>query len=175
MTHTDPFRPRFNSVLAIGIIVLLLILAIVKMAKGEEICIPCIIQIESSGNPNAYNEKSGAIGLMQITKTCLEDFNDWSWRITDNEGRNPLPIKEPPRYNMGDMYNPSKNVEVGTWYLNRIKNHYLKGKGTIEDILICYNWGYGNWRKWKAGKVKLPRETRNYIKRYKQLTKGRAR
>jgi len=130
--------------------------------------ISCIIATESSGNPSAFNKNSGAIGLMQITNSALDDFNKWSWVTTDSKGENPLPVSDPPRYNLGDMYNPSKNVEVGTWYLWHISNRYLKGKGTLEDILICYNFGYGNWRKYKAGKKQLPSETKNYIKKIKR-------
>ncbi len=43
--------------------------------EGIEIDINKIIMIESSGNPHAYNEKSGAIGLTQITSVVLEEYN----------------------------------------------------------------------------------------------------
>lgn len=32
--------------------------------------IDAIIQVESRGNPNAYNKSSGATGAMQIKKNC---------------------------------------------------------------------------------------------------------
>ena len=37
MTHLDPFKPRFNPALAIGIIVALLVLARWNCARGEEL------------------------------------------------------------------------------------------------------------------------------------------
>ena len=46
--------------------------------SGIEINISTIIQIESSGNPNAYNPRSGCIGLMQISpKGALADWNKY--------------------------------------------------------------------------------------------------
>ena len=42
---------------------------------------------------------------------------------------------------------------------------------TIENRLICYNWGIGNLRKKVRNRSNyLPKETINYIKKYKSQT-----
>ena len=147
----------------IPLITILFFLSVVATACAEEIDINIIIQIESSGNPNAYNEKSGAIGLMQITSIVVDEWNNgWGFE-----------------YNVGDLYNPRINVRLGKWYLLRIKEHYLphyKIPVTIENILASYNWGIGNVVKWhkKGGKFKdLPKETQQYIKKYNKEEKKR--
>ena len=39
--------------------------------------IDAIIQVESRGNPNAYNKTSGATGAMQIKKIVVDDCNEY--------------------------------------------------------------------------------------------------
>ena len=137
---------------------MIFILALAIDACAQEIDTNVIIQIESGGDPNAVSfagAKNGR-GLMQISEIVLKEYNQVNkTNIT-----------------VDSLYNPGFNKEVGTWYLLRIFNRYLKCNGTTEDILICYNWGYGNWRKWnKAGRQwgKLPTETQNYISKYKRI------
>ena len=55
--------------------IILVSVAWVVLAHAEKVNINAIIQIESGGDPNAYNENSGAKGLMQITTPCLHDYN----------------------------------------------------------------------------------------------------
>ncbi len=126
--------------------------------EGAEVDIATVIQIESSGNPNAYNAKSGAIGLMQITPICYKDWEQYqSWKHN-----NPNVI----------MFNPEWNKIIGTWYLNTRIPQMLKAfkiKDTVEARLACYNAGIGVYKAYKEGKRKLPRETINYINKYHKL------
>ena len=113
-----------------------------------------IKMIESSGNPNAYNEKTEAIGLYQITPVCLKEWNNYH-------------PKE--HYTKNDLYNPEINEKIAKWYLNIRIPEMLKYYGykiTVENIIICYDWGIGNFIKWKKGKKKLPEETKNYLREY---------
>jgi hypothetical protein len=149
-----------------------------------EVDISAIISIESSGDPYAYNKGSGCIGLMQINpKGALADWNESSGR-TNAEYFMPAGHYPPMAfstsfkiYNAGDMYDPVKNVEVGTWYITEKIPQYLKSYGikdTIEHRILAYNWGIGKLRKWyKAGSnyKDLPKESRDYIKKYRRLTK----
>ena len=131
--------------------------------------IPIIIHIESSNNPNAIS-KTDCIGLMQISPIVLKEWNEQKSPPSIIDTKNNIYHIEP-HFLKEALFNPDINIAIGTWYLKRIWFHYLKGKGTIKDMLICYNFGYGNWLKYKQGKVKLPKETRNYIKRYYHLAK----
>ena len=95
------------------------VLLMVRFVYADEIddIIPAIIQIESSGNPNAISH-CGAVGLMQITPIVLQEFN--------------LKTKHAYPLSMTDMLSPEWNKFVGTWYLRRLRDYYLK------DIAIAY-------------------------------------
>ena len=141
------------------IIIALLLLLWVRLGRAEEICIPCIIEIESGNNPDAYNPKSQARGLMQITPACLKEFVEFNNVIYAD-----------PDY----LFNPAFNIKVAQWYLNRIRDHYCKVWNippTIDHILIGYRDGVKNLKKYIEGKRKLGKEMKIYLKKYHQLTK----
>lgn len=134
--------------------------ALIGQAHAVEIDIDKIIQIESSGNPDAYNSRSGCIGLMQINpKAALLDYNYYHGK----------------KYFAQDLYNPQINVLIGQWYLSHRIPTMLKHYEipiTIETIIASYNWGIGHVRRWHdRGMVfaELPPETQNYIKKYRGL------
>jgi len=134
----------------------------VGSAYAAEINLEIIKQIESSGNPHAYNKRSGATGLYQITPICLEDYNQF----------HPRPLCTPPistcerfwEMHMTEMYNPEKNYLVANWYMNtripQLLKHF-KHLDTVENRLVSYKCGIDC-----VGK-KLDKETRKYINKYK--------
>lgn len=115
-----------------------------------------IKQIESGGNPAAYNRTSQARGLYQITPICLADYNQYH---KHNQHRD---IREE------DLFDPVVNEKIAAWYLYHRIPALLDHYGlqiTTDNILWAYNAG--------IGKVKdriLPPETREYIQKYKKLT-----
>ncbi len=125
---------------------------IYSIAFGAEVDLRIIKQIESSGNPLAYNPTSHARGLYQITPICLKEWNNF----------NP---KE--QYRENDLFNPAINEKIAKWYLwvriPQMLRHYKKPI-TIENILISYNAGIGyvvfDWV--------LPKETKDYINKYER-------
>jgi len=145
--------------------------------KADDIDINQIIKIESNGDPNAYNKKSGCIGLMQINPNgALAD-----WNVKENkkmyelacapDGQNPYRPECNQKYSIGDLYNPTINVKIGSWYINTKIPEYLKAYGiedTVNARLACFNWGIGNYRKYLKGEIKMPKETKNYILKYNQ-------
>jgi len=162
---------------AVLVMLVIVICISVSCAKADEIDLSIVAQIESSGNPNAYNKRSGAIGLCQITKICLTEFNALydkqnffcAERTAKTEYLNQKKINHE-KYNIGDLYNPTINIEVADWYLNiRIPQllKYYKKPVTLENILWAYNAGIGN-----VVKNRMPLETKNYIKKYKKLTRS---
>ena len=117
------------------------------MAKIDRF-IQAIAEVESGNNPDAISPK-GAMGRMQVM---------------------PATAKKP-----GYGIKPAKNfsdrelTRVGRQYavamLDRFKNE--------KDALVAYNWGPENARKWiKEGRPqrKLPKETRNYVKKVTSLS-----
>jgi len=118
--------------------------------KDTELSIKKIIEIESNGNPDAFNKHSQARGLMQVTPIVLIDWN--------NKHPHDCYIKK-------DLYTPSINIKIGTWYLKeeipRLLKHY-EIEDNINNRIIAYNFGIGNM----VNNRKLPEETKNYIKKY---------
>lgn len=148
----------------------LLVFGLVSSCRAEEIdwnkLVSAVITVESNGNPNAYNEKSGAIGLMQITPCVEKEYLKYrriAWDCTP-------PFCE--YCNSVNLYDPEVNKAVGTWYLKRIWNHYIPHYGLPQDLSMlcaCYNFGIGNVSRGK----RYPRETRNYIKKVTELYERR--
>jgi hypothetical protein len=121
-----------------------------------------IAQIESSGNPNAYNERTNAVGLYQITLPALRDYNMAHIRSG---------------YDLEEMYEPEKAYKVANWYMNNKIPRYLRHyniEDTIENRIIAWNWGIGNLYRYhrqlrKCNVDSIPKETTNFIIKYKKL------
>ena len=63
-----------------------------------------------------------------------------------------------------NLLDPKENVRFGTDYIYALE----KKLGSKRDAAVAYNWGYGNAKKWLkegADLDKLPKETRNYIRK----------
>ena len=132
------------TIVAIGL------MSFAATGKTTPINLDAISFIESSNDPNAFNESSQAAGLFQITPICLAHYND----------------THSTEFTVNDLFTPSRNREIAEWYFWWLSDRC----DSVEEILIAYNFGYGNLRKYRAGKVKLPRETRSYIAKYNALT-----
>ena len=148
----------------------LAILTIATFVSAEEIdfdkLVPCIIQVESSGRPHVVS-KAGAIGLMQITPIVFEEYTlNETYRVSHwkfDEKGNGIGVvdKIGKEYNIGDLYNPSINVEIGTWYLKRLY-HYYKAD-TVEKLLMSYNGGITRAKRNNWDLKRMPKETQSYV------------
>lgn len=137
-----------------------LVLCYSSIGRGD-IDIGRIVKIESGGNPQAVNIRTGARGLCQIMRTtwadvCKKTGRKWSWNMA---------------------FDGVKNKYIAEYYINkeipRLIRHY-KLPDSNEMRLACYNYGVGNckklYKKYGRGWCKhLPKETKNYILRYKEL------
>lgn len=63
--------------------------------------IDAIIQVESRGNPNAYNKSSGATGAMQIKKIVVDDCNEYLEKL-----------KKKRRFTYEDRWDVQKSKEM---------------------------------------------------------------
>ncbi len=135
-----------------------------RIGGADEITdlVPFVIQVESSGNPNAVSP-AGAIGLMQIMPIVIQEYNN---RYSRKELW----------YKQEELFDYGNNVKIGTWYLRKLKNHYLKIDGkdyyTIERMLASYNGGPTRMRRLlRQGKdwQDMPRESVNYVKKVLKL------
>ncbi|WP_447172814.1 murein transglycosylase domain-containing protein [Shewanella sp. 0m-8] len=101
--------------------------------------IMAIIETESSFNPLARS-RSNALGLMQIkANTAGRDY------FSLIQGYKHTPSS-------AYLYDPAKNIEVGTGYLKILSSRYLKGithpKKREYAVISSYNGGAGNL--WKS-------------------------
>ena len=119
---------------------------------GDMIDMGKIIAIESSGNPGAYNAKSKARGLCQVTEICLKEWNNYH-------------PKE--KYLAGDLFRSETNLRIAGWYLEtripQMLRHYEIAV-TVENVLIAYNAGISYLVKG----LTLPKETAGYIRKYNE-------
>jgi len=81
--------------------------------------IKAMIDVESSGNPNAKNPNSTASGLMQLTRGAATDVG------------------------VTDVFNPSQSIDGGTHYLA----NDIKQAGSVENGIAAYYTGIGNFNK----------------------------
>lgn len=129
-----------------------LLVAFLATTSAEAINLEAIQQIESGGNAKAYNDRSHAAGLYQITPICLEDYN----RCTASNVR------------LADLFDPATNERIARWYFRQIDkylDHYRIEK-TDQNRIIAYNAGIGTLVKGAA----IPQETLNYINKYNRIT-----
>lgn len=103
-----------------------------------------IMMAESSGNPLAYNIKSGAAGAYQFLPGTARDLG---LRVNSQ---------------VDDRLDPSKSRAAASVYMRQLLKRY---NGNVDNALRAYNWGMGNVDKWIANGSdisQLPKETREY-------------
>ena len=118
-----------------------------------------IIRTESGYNIHAFHPKSKARGLGQLLEIAWSD------------------IETNTSY-LDGVYDPKKNLEVSLKYLKRLKNilktknpnfENLSEKEKAQQIASSYNWGIGNFKEVGFNIERLPKETRNYLKKLKLI------
>lgn len=145
-------RERFRNVRALFAKVLLITFIFCGNAFASDLLnMERIKSIESSGNIFAYNKSSGARGLYQITPIVLKEYNNFH--------------KE--KYSKQDLFKADVNEKIARWYINKRIPQMLKYYNrdlSIENILISYNAGIS----YVVSGKKLPKETKEYIRKYKK-------
>lgn len=119
------------------------------------ILIPLLIQVESSGNANAFKASENAAGCLQIRPICLEDTN----RILKLQ-------KSEKRFTKKDRYDPMKAKEICRIYLSFYGKEYEKNTGKKADIYILSSM-------WCAGpdgykQIKTNENVQRYIEKVKK-------
>ena len=105
-----------------------------------------IIQTESNGDYTAKGPTND-YGLMQITPIVLKEFN----------------VNQSHNYGIDDLFRPEINITIGSWYLERLVNHY---KLNLYDALRAYNAGVGNVRKSDTAGSEYARKILNIYSAY---------
>ena len=112
-----------------------------------------VIKVESNFDKNAESSV-GALGLMQMMPSTYK----WLAETKFDE----IPVT-------ALLYVPETSIKYGTYYLQYLYEKF----GTWEKVLIAYNWGEGNFKKFldeygytEGDYDSIPvKETRNYVKK----------
>ena len=97
-----------------------------------------IIQVESKGNPKAYNPNGNCAGILQITPGLVKQCNTWL-----------KAKKSKKRYTLADRYNVQKSKEMFVM----VQKYYNK-TNDIEKAIRIWNGGPGYTIKGTNGYLK---------------------
>jgi soluble lytic murein transglycosylase-like protein len=112
--------------------------------------IKAVIRMESGGRTlsddnQPITSSAGAMGIMQVMPETYRDMRE--------------------EHGLGDdPHNPRDNILAGTAYLSWLKEKYGSPK-----MFAAYNAGPATLEAQSAGKRKLPKETRDYVKRISNI------
>ena len=113
------------------ILFVLLMLPISMGAQKEQFdwkpVMDAIIQVESKGNPKAYNKNGDCAGILQITPGLVKQCNAWL-----------KAKKSKKRYTLADRYNVKKSKEIFVM----VQSYYNKSND-IEKAIRIWNGGPG--------------------------------
>jgi soluble lytic murein transglycosylase-like protein len=103
------------------------------------------------------------VGLIKAVIKAESNFNPHAVSHAGARGLMQLMPGTARSLGVNDSFDPEQNVMAGTRFLSDLLKRY---NGDLDSALAAYNWGPGNVDK-KPGR--LPRETRDYLARVKQL------
>lgn len=89
-----------------------------------------LIRQESKFMPHARS-KVGATGLMQLMPRTAS-------YVEGNIGAS------------GKLQDPAYNMQLGQSYVGQLLTRYNEGRGDLFEMALSYNWGPGNFNRWKA-------------------------
>jgi soluble lytic murein transglycosylase-like protein len=130
-----------------------IVYADIRKSKKVVINMKAIQIIESSGNAGAYNRRTKATGLYQITPICLADYNQFH----DH------------KFKQNDLFNPDINFSIADWYIGEripqlFKHYHIED--SVENRIIAWNAGI---KYLLESYPSVPSETVKFIRRYWRL------
>ena len=103
------------------------------------------------------------VSLIKAVIKAESDFNPQAVSHAGARGLMQLMPATARSLGVSDSFDPEQNVMGGTRFLSDMLKRY---NGNVDSALAAYNWGPGNVDKRPDH---LPRETRDYLVRVKQL------
>jgi soluble lytic murein transglycosylase-like protein len=124
-------------------------------AKGNEWLDPIIAK--------ASRRYGVEVGLIKAVVKAESNFNPNAVSHAGARGLMQLMPATARSLGVNDSFDPEQNVMAGTRFLRDLLDRY---NGNMDSALAAYNWGPGNVDKRPDH---MPRETREYLARVKQL------
>ena len=135
-------------------ILLLLLILLNTSQVWASINMEALKMAESEGDTFAEsNDGFGSKGHYQITPPVLADYNHFHKTNLQDI----------------DLYDSLVSLTVADWYLGWLWERLPEQFRTDRNVLIAWNWGIGNWRKWAKTGMKaddLPKATKGLLTRY---------
>jgi len=131
---------------------------------------------ESAFNPNAFNKKTGVIGIMQLEKKTevewLTNLKKWAQENNDRKTLDMITNAQKTTANEDIRYQPELNLRLGAFGLRRMS--YYFGGWDLGVMAYCY--GISNTtREFKKYKNENPQEDRvTYLKLRRLLPEGKS-
>ena len=97
--------------------------------------VKAVVWRESRFDPKKFGA-AGERGLMQVSETAA---SEWA---TENRIDN---------FQVEELFDPKKNLEAGSWYLQRAIQHWQKEPEPIPFALAEYNAGASRAQRWAGG------------------------
>jgi soluble lytic murein transglycosylase len=97
--------------------------------------VKAVVWRESRFNPRVEGD-AGEIGLMQVGELAAEE-----WAKAERKRF----------FRHGELFDPAKNVEAGTWYLRKCLRRYANADQPLVFALAEYNAGRSNVLRWNKG------------------------
>ena len=111
----------------------------------------------------ASNRYGVDAGLIKAVIKAESNFNPTAVSHAGAQGLMQLMPGTARSLGVNDSFDPEQNVMAGTRFLSDLLKRY---NGDLDSALAAYNWGPGNVDRKPD---RLPRETRDYLARVKQL------
>src|SRR4051812_29415073 len=112
-----------------------LIRAVATEHELDPMLVKAVVWRESRFDPQKFGT-AGERGLMQVTEKAA---NEWAKETkVDN-------------FRAEELFDPKKNLEAGTWYLQRALKHWEEKADPLPFALAEYNAGASRAQRWAGG------------------------
>src|SRR5438105_9971221 len=107
-----------------------------------------VVWRESRFDPQKFGS-AGERGLMQVSEIAA---NEWA-----KENR-------PENFQLEELFDPKKNLEIGVWYLHRAMLHWRHEPDAVPFALAEYNAGASRAQRWAGGEGARPMPAREFLR-----------
>lgn len=146
--HYKTFPRASKLIILIGLTALFLLGTVSPTASAKQIDLGIISQIESSNRPSAVGDDGRSLGLFQLSKWPVLEYNKANGT----------------RHDHSEALEPTTARKIADWYLHIRIPQMLGKRDSVRNRLIAYNCGISC-----LNRPRLPKTTELYLKKYKLL------